>query len=411
MKKNKKNFECSLMDGYVDIKSYKVDKDNNLKLVYHDTGDNSVTVWAKQVILEALCGRIMSKNGSEGGIDSSNNKIILPTKMDVDGHTKSTNKDGYCLNSTEYQYKFEMTDELRKQLEANFQPFYNDDNNDDEYKYAMYPTKVIFGTGKEYSNFEEINNEIGSVWWNNIVEDYGAGDSQEAQKQIDNLIDSNLNLYSARDSSHNKQAGEINNNILLDKTITLNAQDNSSVINNPAELFYRFGVEGAIKTLYLPGNNVALEEIKSVDSTINDFENLLNTVTSDSGRLLRSNFRGVGFPCFIYFSRKADDDTKPVNIITLKKENTVTSKAKNLLTFTMYMPSQKENEYYPYNGYLLKEVGLFNDSYLQSTGNGGGADYTLKELMPGGTMLAIKNIAPFTKTAENIITLTWTLSI
>ena len=71
------------------------------------------------------------------------------------------------------------------------------------------------------------------------------------------------------------------------------------------------------------------------------------------------------------------------------------------------MPAQKTNEsyYYPYNGVLLKQIGLYNDAFVNL------GERNLAELMPHGTLLAVKNILPFTKFASSEISISWTLTV
>ena len=76
------------------------------------------------------------------------------------------------------------------------------------------------------------------------------------------------------------------------------------------------------------------------------------------------------------------------------------------------MPSQSSGsssigKYYPFNGYTFKQIGLFNDA-LFNTDETGSTD---KDTMPCGTMLAIKNIQKFSKTADESVEFTWTLTI
>ena len=63
---------------------------------------------------------------------------------------------------------------------------------------------------------------------------------------------------------------------------------------------------------------------------------------------------------------------------------------------------------YQYNGYTLKQIGLFNDALMCSKE---GVESDLSKKMPCGTMLAIKNIATFTKTADEELIFTWTLTV
>ena len=72
-------------------------------------------------------------------------------------------------------------------------------------------------------------------------------------------------------------------------------------------------------------------------------------------------------------------------------------------------------EFYPYNGWTLKQIGLFNDSKFSYTASEAvypSTDaYYQYNNMPCGIMLAKKHIVPFTKTADLRVVLNWVLSI
>ena len=81
----------SIMDGYVDIKAYKHDKNGNKKLVYHDTGDNTVTDWMRQAIMLMLSGYSLSYNGNTT-LNSSASRTDKDqiTKPNPDYHSPSS---------------------------------------------------------------------------------------------------------------------------------------------------------------------------------------------------------------------------------------------------------------------------------------------------------------------------------
>ena len=83
----KETIAKSLMDGYVDIKAYKHDKNGNKTMVYHDTGDNTITDWMRHAIMLMLSGYSLSFNGSSkiDGQDSVNDPDQI-TKPKADYH-------------------------------------------------------------------------------------------------------------------------------------------------------------------------------------------------------------------------------------------------------------------------------------------------------------------------------------
>lgn len=75
----KETIAKSLMDGYVDIKAYRHDKNGNKIMVYHDTGDNTITDWMRHAIMLMLSGYSLSFNGNKT-IDGISNLQKTKTK-------------------------------------------------------------------------------------------------------------------------------------------------------------------------------------------------------------------------------------------------------------------------------------------------------------------------------------------
>lgn len=395
----------SLLDGYVDIKAYRYDDDNNKKLVYHDTGDNTVTNWMRQVIMQMLAGVSFSNEGCDDVLtnpaDPESKNI---TSYNKKNHEDGTNTDGCVVSNTEYQYIHDGSD-IRtsyKDLEA-------------ERKFPLYPTKVLLGTGKEYVSWDDLqaeNEEVNPSWYSEMIENYGSGEGELAAKDyFDQLVSGKIghNYYSGTFGAQNVHNG---GGSML-RAVTVNDPISTVLEETPADLANRYGIVGAVKTLYLPK--------KDLNETLGDdfktkVEDIINPIVSESGRLLRPRFRGAGRPCFIYFNKtqngnKLDYCNQTANVF-VSRENKSSAKFLNRITFRIVMPAQKgsglNNQYYPYNGYTLKQIGLFNDALLEAT-DGQQSDFAGQ--MPCGTMLAIKNIAAFTKTAEEEIIFTWTLTI
>src|SRR5574344_2805312 len=64
----------SIADGYVDIKVYD-ESSGEKKLVYHDTGDNTVTDWMRQAIIVMLTGDSFSQNGTVNNSITKNSSV------------------------------------------------------------------------------------------------------------------------------------------------------------------------------------------------------------------------------------------------------------------------------------------------------------------------------------------------
>ena len=406
----------SLLDEYVDIKAYRYDDDNNKKLVYHDTGDNTVTDWMRQVIVQLLSGVPFSKSGYGKGINQINDPFSPENYTTYIGmkHSSKTNEDGCLVSDTNKQYLHDPND-VSIWYEC-FEP--KDEGSDKGHVYPLYPTKVLFGTGKEYTSWESLKEENESdnaAWFSEIVTGYSAGEGEAAAKeQIDSLIKAETNMCNTYSATFGAQGVHTGGGYML-KTITVNDPNSSSVLEEtPVDLSKRYGVVGAVKTLYLPSN----DQTKKITHENITVDELLNPTITDDGKLLKTRYRGVGRPCFIYFNRTTDasshdlDWSKQTSNVYVSKENAKSVKYLNRITFRVVMPAQKgtdmRNAYYPYNGYTLKQIGLFNDSLICSKE---GIESDLSKKMPCGTMLAVKNIATFTKTADEELIFTWTLTI
>jgi hypothetical protein len=167
-----------------------------------------------------------------------------------------------------------------------------------------------------------------------------------------------------------------------------------------------YGVVGAIKTVYF-------------EEADND---LLQTTLTQEGKLLKPINRGIGRPCFIYFNTPQRDnkvyegwDQPEAAEVSLSKD--ASANYLNKITFNITMPSQDATSnsigaYYPYNGYTLKQMGLYNDAHLTTTTNASNdlTSYPYNN-MQCGMLLAIKNITAFQKNADTEIRLQWTLTI
>lgn len=381
----------SVLDGYVDIKIYDCKNKDNKKLVYHDTGDNTVTIWMKHVILQLLAGKSSFSKG----------------KNLYSNENGSTGSGGSCLSSSENE----------GQLFSGGKEYTIGDINN----FSLLPTKVLLGTGKEYTNWISLKNENeekNAKWYQNMLAIYG-----DDGKAFTDEVDSECNNYSASISTQGHYSltstsipGGVANSISVEDP------DGNKLNTMPSDLSRRIGVVGAIKTPHSKNSETI---------TLSDLEsNFLNQAVSDSGRLLQPKHRGVGEPCFLYFKRNKDETDASGNK-TIKKDEinsiydstssvyvnreSLSDVVCNKITFTVILPAQTTNsEYYPYNGYTLKQIGLFNDAIMSDSDSPSSESLISKigkNLMPHGTLLAVKDIAPFTKTSTSEVRLTWTLTI
>lgn len=414
-KKNKDLKETiakSLMDGYVDIKAYKHDKDGNKTMVYHDTGDNTITDWMRHAIMLMLSGYSLSYNGNNvinNNESSSKDKdqISKPNPLyHSSSENKGYNKDGYCLNGEQYLWERESSN-IGYPVVGNTN-FYAENE-----QYSLFPTKVLLGTGCEYTDWQSLkdaNEEENATWYTNMINTYGDGDVIVAEKAFNSM----LGLESDDDiCQSNQYSGTIGLQGLysgsgsLVRAITVNDPDNTTNVSSSAEMSKRYGVVGAIKTIYCPDD-------------VSDCSEYLEETISDSGRLIKGKYRGAGRPCFIYFNRSSQttqsklDWDEVTSDISVQRDSS--SNYLNRITFRVVIPAQSSGtgavgEYSPFNGYTFKQIGLFNDALINTTSDKNNPKTKQASNMPCGMMLAVKNIQNFTKTADESIEFTWTLTI
>ena len=366
----------SLIDGYVDVKMYR-DTENGKQLVYHDTGDNVVTDWMRHAILMMLVGKSVMKNG--------NNLTIGNDKTKPAGNSSNDNPNGYILNGEQYNWSI---DSLK-----------GGTNND---YFALYPTKILLGTKKEYTSWDELvaDNSSNQEYLTELISIYSDGDDEEsAQTNFNDAVNNAAydNYYSATIGSQGYYIDNNTNNNLA-PTVTVNDSNISGGIPvAETNMHKQFGVVGAVKTIITSQND----------------DNLAESLDENNNKLVKGPVRGTGKPCFIYFNREKDEnDWAQQNAAEIFLTADNNSRILNRITFKITMPAQTASngnlgKYYPYNGYTLKQIGLFNDAYMTKDGE----TPSLKEQMPSGMLLAVKNIEAFTKTAEETVALTWTLTI
>lgn len=365
----------SLIDGYVDVKMYR-DTENGKQLVYHDTGDNVVTDWMRHAILMMLVGKSVMKN---------NNSFIIGEidKTKPGRNSTDENPNGYILNGEQYTWDFNKLED-------------GDSDN-----FALYPTKILLGTKKEYTSWDELvaDNSSNQEYLTELTSIYSDGDDDEsAQTNFNDAVEHKDNYYSATIGSQGYYIDDNTNNNLK-QTVTVNDSNTSGGIPvAETNMHKQFGVVGAVKTVITSQND----------------EKLVESLDENNNKLVIGKLRGTGKPCFIYFNRGAEDDNEWAQQnaaeIFLTADNN--SRILNRITFKITMPAQTASngnlgKYYPYNGYTLKQIGLFNDVYMTKDGT----STMLTNQMPSGMLLAVKNIEAFTKTAEETVVLTWTLTI
>lgn len=393
LKKPTKHFEDkikqSVMDGFVDIKGY--DKDGNL--FYHDCGDNVVTDWMRHAIIQMLAGVTYVSEGDQPSTYANSER--------------SKNPDAYVFSGYQYDSSENAEAVGNATMKRNIASI-------KDQSYAVFPTKILLGTGKEYNSWDDLaseNSTENAAWYNEMVNVFGSGNEADAKNKFDTNITNNYNTEFSGSVANGVHSGD---GLLMQARTVNDPSASTSEIASAISMYRNYNVVGAVKTPYYGDNG--------------SNSGMLNNTISESGRLLKPEYRGIGKPAFIYFNQLDKDASADTwengGEITLSKDES--NKFLTKLTFSFSLPQQDSatsatGHYYPYNGWQIKQIGLYNDSKLLISSKGSSAGTTsgtkndgswyANQNMPYGMLLAVKNIAPFTKTAGTTYRITWTLTI
>lgn len=347
--------------GELDVKGWR-----DGELVYHDGGDNTISIWSKHLTMHLLTGDTYSNKGISG----QNQPGLLTT--DHDGTTSPYhNTDGMLISSKQYWWNI-----------ADFpQQWSNPPTNPTGYIYPFFPTKMLFGTGKEYQSWADVPSAEQTL----LASDW-------SQTVFDNGISHTENFYSATTAGTGGVTAKSGNTALV-KTRTVNDVYSGKFTGAPDSNEY--GVEGAIKD--------------GIARLAGD------TVFSSGTSNLLQQYKGIGRPCFIYCKRETRWSTSSSEVFMSRN---IENNYEHKLTFSITMPDQTSESgalgwYYPYNGYTLKVVGLFADARLCFNDEvptvSTASDYYPYFNMPCGIMMAKRYIAPITKTSDLKLTAQWTI--
>jgi hypothetical protein len=374
--KNVDNIPIELK-GFVEIKAW---KDGNL--FYHDGGDNDITLWAKHSIINLLSGRTYSERGNQATVSSY--KFSKPTAT-VGYHSVSPNYinlDGTLLSGEQYFWDYSTFSNW-------VQPNWPADN---PYNYSYFPTKILFGTGYEFIDWADFQAapEFVSYYTEYSTQELFEGATGDCG------IDDEYNYYS--------------NVIGVAKTLVQarSLNDVSSEILPVTDYTANLGIDGAVKNCYaeqIYSSNIYRKQETSGDVVFNTGTDTINPL-----------FKGLGRPSFVYCKRSGDvrSATSEIYLSTDKSGDTAFD---NRITFTCVLPEQAgqtgANRFYPYNEHTLKEVGLFSDANFvigndipASSSDPGWQSY---KCMPGGIMLAKRNITPIAKAIDVRVSVAWTI--
>lgn len=421
-------------------------KDRDGNILSYERDHNQVTKLAKMAIIHLLAGEIgtidqpldLVENERTAGMralylegsspDPQFPRVQIPSKFDPGTeqnpkHSMSLNKDGQLVSGMQFFYDgFQVINTNKISILSQVMPYEGND------LYAFnYPTKMLFGTGLEAYDGESF-------------------DAAYADALIDRSVKvsfstaARINGYSSREASQMTIERFFMN---LDATGGLSTNDFLSnwyssgpyrcrtlqpATTEPLSATPDSGdtaIKGAIKNCY-------------ITSTSEDDKNKYNPST----KMAFPDYRGYGYPAFIYATRSTDTFYKSskdnTNVFYQKNDIFDVEPYETELTYTVVMPAQPvnsnriEDSYYPYNGWILKQAGLFCDSrymlrsrnndpdlgeakFIELVNSGNKDDSNSAHIYRdsvGGQMLFTRNLSsPIMKTADTEIAFVWHIFI
>ena len=334
------------------------------KIIHYDKQDNTITIWGKHAVMHLLTGDVFSSAG----------RTRLTGTSDHVGD--SINNDGTLLSGKQYfdASNFPGTYGWWSQSNPNLL----------SQLFPYFPVKMLFGTGFEFSSWNNIASTIGDNTYTDQYTSQGFN-STNFNANISSSANYYSNIYESGNITQTKTMNDIYAQELTTPIITEN----------------NFGVSGAIKDgLYnnRGGDSAKLE-------------------TSDGNLFSRKNYQGIGRPSFIYGKRESRFFQSGADI-SLEYDNNF----ENKISFVTVMPEQSgvySGDFYPYNGFTLKVAGLFCDSRFMlendvptnknSSDDAGLTEYDNYRKMPGGIMWAGRALSPITKRHDVNIIATWSI--
>jgi len=456
------------MHGWVEV----IGKKNGV-VIYHDEGSNHVTYWARHAIMQMIRGRAVSNFGSLAANSSNADKYI--SKRGTTGRSNTANWDGTMVSSNSADQYWLNTDSLTG-LATQTALLEGGNVN----MFHLFPTKILMGTGVEFHAGTGVT--AGNITLRARVGGIAPGDTVAGKMFSDQLgltytnnsglITTTNNHFTAAAYTNGGTSVTVSTanlysniykpasatdwttaNVLLTPARTFNdvysttlpdepslsggnyldqgatsrviSATSGNMFLNPTSNNQTTGVTGAVKSILL--------------GTKTDFNSTFIDTTPDiaTDSILKSGLRGFGQPAFVYFNMSenvlgnGETSTGTLPQFSSNKQTKITFVAK-IAEQASLGASQGVNAYNPYNGYVLKEVGLFNDAIIPAWSTAGttgipsnvnakllgsntaevGADTITKHAsskMPYGTLWAHRKIKPIFKDKDVSIEIRWTI--
>lgn len=402
-------------------------KDRDGNVLSYERGHNQVTNLAKMAIIHLLAGEIGSVDGNIYSVTAPNSNIqraysltdteatnfakIYPS-FTPDNHTASVNVDGQLVSGEQFFYEGSYyVGSTTKLSQVNSQ-----DTNGNAFQFN-FPTKMLFGTG---------------------IESYQAGDMESLYKnEISGMEVSTMCALNGYSNVATVPSGFFS---FCSTESSTTVDVNTRLTNWYSNSVYR------CKTLQ-PATVSPLQTTPAADtvSIKGAIKNCFITSTADEAKyngttkMAKPLYRGYGYPCFIYAKRSTsnfyNNNSGNQEVYYGRNEALGTSEYESELTYTVNMPAQPVSStsvsaFYPYNGWILKQAGLFSDSrfklksestgtysedtYIQNIASDNEKSEAAKTYRDsvGGQLLFTRNLSsPILKTPDNEVVFVWHIFI
>lgn len=421
------------------------DRDGNIKSYERD--HNQVTKLAKMALLHLLAGEVGTVDSEIFSVPESNNDLrraykLSDSKGDIykkicsgfnpDNHSASEfrNLDGQLVSGQPYFYDGNTIDNgERTTLLSQVYPTPVNAQTGDRLQFN-FPTKMLFGTGLEDKNGTDVettySNDFGATVTPGaiaVLNGYSSGTSDLSImfKGCSSAADSEYGI-----SQQKKLSNWYSANAYRCRTLQPASTDPMKTLPTANDT----AIKGAIKNCFI--------EESAYDAS------LYNPTT----KMALAPYRGFGYPCYIYALRSTRSfyhDNEGNREVYYGVNTTLggdSASYETEVTYTVVMPAQPVasdsiTTFYPYNGWVLRQAGLFCDSRFQirsvddtvttgapalseaaflndvnsSVASDSDNAHNYRDSV-GGQMLFTRNLSsPILKTADDEVTFIWHIFI